>query len=41
VRIVNRQRIEHPKETPYGMIRDGIVVTPKNTMLPDGWSGLP
>jgi len=41
VRIVNQRGIENTEETPYGMIRDGIVVMPKNTMLPDGWSGLP
>jgi glucose-1-phosphate adenylyltransferase len=41
VRIVNQEGIENTEETPYGMIRDGIVVMPKNAMLPDGWSGLP
>ncbi len=41
VRIVNQQGLEDTEETPFGMIRDGIVVMPKNTILPDGWSGLP
>ncbi len=41
VRIVNEQGIENTEETPFGLIRDGIVVMPKNTMLPDEWSGLP
>ena len=29
------------EETPFGMIRDGIVVLAKNTVVPDEWSGLP
>lgn len=37
VRIVNEKGIDHTEETPFGMIRDGIVVTAKNTALPDGW----
>ena len=37
MRIVNEQGLEHTEETPFGMIRDGIVVTAKNTSLPDGW----
>jgi glucose-1-phosphate adenylyltransferase len=37
VRIINEQGVENTDETPFGMIRDGIVVTAKNTMLPDGW----
>jgi glucose-1-phosphate adenylyltransferase len=41
VRIVNEKGVESTEETPFGMIRDGIVVMPKNTMLPHGWSGLP
>jgi glucose-1-phosphate adenylyltransferase len=40
VRIINEEGVEDTGETPCGMIRDGIVVMPKNTMLPDGWSGL-
>lgn len=38
VRIVNQQGHENTEETPYGMIRDGIVVTAKGTTLPDGWT---
>jgi glucose-1-phosphate adenylyltransferase len=38
-RIVNQQGLENTDETPYGVIRDGIVVTPKNTTIPDGWRG--
>ena len=30
--------LEHTDETPFGMIRDGIVVMPKGTTLPDGWT---
>ena len=37
VRVVNESGVENTEETPYGMIRDGIVVTAKNTALPDGW----
>lgn len=38
VQIVNRQGIDSTEETPQGMIRDGIVVIPKDAVLPDGWS---
>ena len=37
VRVVNEQGLENTDETPFGMIRDGIVVTGKNTALPNGW----
>ncbi len=37
VRVVNEQGLENTDETPFGMIRDGIVVTAKNTALPNGW----
>jgi glucose-1-phosphate adenylyltransferase len=37
VRVVNEQGLDYAEETPYGMIRDGIVVTAKGTALPDGW----
>jgi hypothetical protein len=37
VRIINEQGVENTEETPFGMIRDGIVVMAKNTALPDGW----
>jgi glucose-1-phosphate adenylyltransferase len=38
VQIVNHQGVDSTEETPYGMIRDGIVVVPKGTTLPDGWT---
>jgi glucose-1-phosphate adenylyltransferase len=38
VRIANRQGVDSTEETPYGMIRDGIVVMAKGTVVPDGWS---
>ncbi len=37
-RIVNEKGLENTQETQYGMIRDGIVVIPKGTTLPDNWS---
>jgi glucose-1-phosphate adenylyltransferase len=37
VRIVNEQGLENTDETPFGMVRDGIIVTAKGTSLPDGW----
>ncbi len=37
VRIVNEQGLDHTEETPYGMVRDGIVVMAKGTAVPDGW----
>jgi len=37
VRIVNERGLEHTEETPFGMIRDGVVVMAKGTALPDGW----
>jgi glucose-1-phosphate adenylyltransferase len=37
VRIINEKGLDRTEETPFGMIRDGIVVTAKGTMLPDGW----
>lgn len=38
VRIINEKRLEDTPETQFGMIRDGIVVIPKETTLPDHWS---
>ncbi len=38
VRIVNAQGLDFTEETPFGMIRDGIVVIPKGTTLPEKWS---
>ncbi len=37
VRIINEKGVDQTEETPFGMIRDGIVVTAKGTSLPDGW----
>jgi len=36
--VVNRLGVESTEETACGMVRDGIVVVPKGTTLPDGWS---
>ena len=36
VRIVNSQCVENSEESGYGVIRDGIIVIPKGTTLPDG-----
>ncbi len=38
VKIVNGQGVDWTAETCHGMIRDGIMVVPKETTLPDGWS---
>jgi glucose-1-phosphate adenylyltransferase len=38
VQIVNHRRLESTAETEHCMIRDGIVVVPKDTTLPDGWT---
>jgi glucose-1-phosphate adenylyltransferase len=38
VRIANSVGADFTEETPYGMIRDGIVVIPKAATLPDGFS---
>jgi glucose-1-phosphate adenylyltransferase len=38
VQISNPASVETTEETPYGLIRDGIVVTPKETTVPDGWT---
>lgn len=37
VRIINKDGLQESEETPYGMIRDGIVVIPKGTVIPDGF----
>jgi glucose-1-phosphate adenylyltransferase len=37
VRIVNESGLDATEETPHGTIRDGIVVMPKETILPDDW----
>lgn len=36
-RITNARGIDFTEETEYGMIRDGIVVIPKDVVIPDGW----
>ena len=38
VRIANEKGVLDSPETQYGMIRDGIVVIPKETTLPDEWT---
>ena len=38
VRIINDKGLEDTPETQFGMIRDGIIVIPKETTLPDNWS---
>lgn len=37
VHVANVSGVENTEETPQGMIRDGVVVLPKGTVLPDGW----
>ncbi len=37
-RVVNEQGLKETEETIYGVIRDGIVVLPKNTTLPERWT---
>jgi glucose-1-phosphate adenylyltransferase len=41
VRIVNEKGVDETEETPFGMVRNGIIVMPKNTTVPNGWSGTP
>jgi glucose-1-phosphate adenylyltransferase len=38
VRVLNSRGLVDTEENPFGMIRDGIVVVPKGTTLPDGWT---
>jgi glucose-1-phosphate adenylyltransferase len=38
VRIVNTIGLESSDETQHGMIRDGVFVAAKGTVLPDGWT---
>ena len=38
VRVINGHGLENSEETPFGMVRDGILVIPKGTTLPDGWA---
>jgi glucose-1-phosphate adenylyltransferase len=37
-RILNEAGLDTAEETAYGMIQDGIIVIPKETTLPDGFS---
>jgi glucose-1-phosphate adenylyltransferase len=38
VRLVNQQGIQEGPENWFGMIRDGVIVIPKGTVLPDGFA---
>ncbi len=38
VRVVNSAGVDSTEESECGMVRDGIVVIPKDAVLPDGWS---
>ncbi|HEY4313006.1 MAG TPA: glucose-1-phosphate adenylyltransferase [Pirellulales bacterium] len=38
VRITNERGLDMTDETPQGMVRDGIVVVPKDAELANGWS---
>lgn len=38
VRIVNTEGLKEAPETDYCMIRDGVTVIPKDTVLPDNWA---
>lgn len=38
VRIVNAEGLKEAPETEYCMIRDGVTVIPKDTVLPDNWA---
>jgi glucose-1-phosphate adenylyltransferase len=35
--IINHCKIENSPETSWGMIRDGIIVIPKGSVIPPGW----
>ncbi|GHT45633.1 glucose-1-phosphate adenylyltransferase [Planctomycetales bacterium] len=37
VEIINKDQIIDGEEKPYGMIRDGIIVIQKKSIIPDGW----
>lgn len=39
-RILNERGLDDTDETPYGMVRDGVVVMAKSTAIPPGWSML-
>ncbi len=38
VRLVNDGQVQRSLETSHGMVCDGIIVLPKETALPDGWT---
>ncbi len=38
VRVINLSGVQDSPETPFGMIRDGVIVVPKETVLPDDWT---
>lgn len=38
VRLVNERGVDTTEETPQAMVRDGIVVVPKDAAIADGWS---
>jgi glucose-1-phosphate adenylyltransferase len=38
VTVLNSQNLDTTEENRFGMIRDGVVVVPKNSTLPDNWS---
>ncbi|MFZ5833288.1 MAG: glucose-1-phosphate adenylyltransferase [Planctomycetota bacterium] len=40
VRIGNPQKIDFCEEDEHGMIRDGVVVLPKDAILPDGYTNM-
>ncbi len=37
-RIINHHALENTAETEHGMVRDGILVMPKSTAVPDDWT---
>ena len=38
VQILNRNHVDATEESSQAMIRDGIVVIPKDAVLPNGWT---
>ena len=38
VHLLNERRLQSSDETPFGIVCDGIMVVPKDTTLPDGWT---
>lgn len=37
-RIANAHGIDYTEESDFGMIRDGVVVVPKESLIPNGWT---